>query len=106
MAAADAAYNEGIAFRGSRSGTVNRDEEEEAEAVDPDLGLDPADAEGQAWWDQNRAVAELEAASIQAWVNAVSMWARTGEVLGWPEMPAGTVTAATVFVPASGGDRG
>ena len=52
LAAADAASNEGAAFRRSRSGTVDRDEEERA---DPDLGLDPADTEGLAWQDRNRA---------------------------------------------------
>ena len=34
--------------------------------ADPDLGLDPADTEGLAWRDRNRAEAELEAASTQA----------------------------------------
>ena len=65
VAAADVAAAEGAAFRRSRSGTIDRDEEEEGRA-DPDLGLDPSDAEGLAWRDRNRAEAELEAASTQA----------------------------------------
>ena len=40
---------------------VERDVEEGR--ADPDLGLDPSDAEGLAWRDRNRAEAELEAAS-------------------------------------------
>ena len=58
--AADVGSTEGVAFRRSRT---SADEEEEAEVADPDLGLDPADAEGQAWRDRNRSMAELEAAS-------------------------------------------
>ena len=73
LAAADAASNEGAAFWRSRSGTVDRDEEEER--ADPDLGLDPADTEGLVQWDRNWAEAELEAASTQDWVNATTMWA-------------------------------
>ena len=33
-------------------------------------------------------------------------WARAGEGPAWPEMPAGLVVTATVFVPASGGEHG
>nr|XP_020183203.1 nuclease SbcCD subunit C-like [Aegilops tauschii subsp. strangulata] len=97
LAAADAASVEGATFWRSRSGTVDQDEEEE-EWADPDLGLDLANAEGLAWRDRNRAEAELEAASTQAWVSTATTWARAGEEPAWPEMPARTVAAATVFV--------
>ena len=33
-------------------------------------------------------------------------WVRAGEDLPWPEMPAGTVAAATVFMPSSEGEHG
>ena len=46
-------------FRRTRTRAVDRDEE----PADPDLGLDPADTDGLAWRDQNRAEEELEAAS-------------------------------------------
>nr|XP_020189237.1 myristoylated alanine-rich C-kinase substrate-like [Aegilops tauschii subsp. strangulata] len=104
LAVADAASVEGAAFRRSRSGTVDRDEEEAP--VDPDLGLDPADVEGLAWRDRNRAEAELEASSTQAWVSAATAWARAGKEAAWPEMPVGTVAATTVFVLASEREHG
>ena len=62
-ATADVAAGESAAFQRSRSGTVDRDEEEEP--ADPDLGLDSADAEGLAWRDQNSANVELEATSVR-----------------------------------------
>nr|XP_040245999.1 uncharacterized protein LOC120964969 [Aegilops tauschii subsp. strangulata] len=68
LAAADPASAEGAVFRRSRSCTVDRDEEVER--------ADPADAEGLAWRDQNRAEAELEAASTQAWVCATTARSR------------------------------
>ena len=104
LAAADATSNEGATFRRSRSGTIDRDKQEER--ADPDLGLDTADTEGLPWRDQNRAEVQLEAASTLAWVDAAATWARSGEEPAWPEMPAGTVVAETVFVPSLEGRRG
>ena len=46
--------------------------------ADSDLGLDPNDAEALAWRDRNRAEAELEAVSVQAWTDAAVAWARAG----------------------------
>ena len=43
--------------------------------ADPDLGLDPADTVALAWQDRNRAEADLEAESAQAWVNVAAAWA-------------------------------
>ena len=74
--------------------------------ADSDLGLDPNDAEALAWRDRNRAEAELEAASVQAWTDAAAAWARAGAEPAWREMPEGTVVAATVFEPSSVRERG
>ena len=46
-------------FQKTRTSAINQDEE----VADPDLGLDPADTEGLAWRDWNKAEEELEAAS-------------------------------------------
>ena len=81
-------------------------EDEEEEPADPDLGLDPTDAEGLAWRDRNRAEVELEAASVRAWTDAAAAWARAGAEPAWREMPEGTVVAATVFEPSSVRERG
>lgn len=102
-AAANAAAAEEAVFRRSRSDPVDQVEEEER--VDPDLVLDPTDAEGLAWRDKNRAEAELEAASVRAWTDAAAAWARAGEEPAWREMPEGSVVAATVFEPSSVGER-
>ena len=64
VATTDAASIEGAAFRRSRSGTTDRDKDIDGYEAPEDLnlGLDPADAEGLAWRDRNRAQAELESA--------------------------------------------
>ena len=102
--AAEAAAAEGAAFRRSRSDLADQAEVEGR--ADSDLGLDPNDAEALAWRDRNRAEAELEAASVQAWTDAAAAWARAGAEPAWREMPEGTVVAATVFEPSSVRERG
>ena len=84
-AAAKAADAEGAAFRRSRSDLADQAEVEGR--ADSDLGLDPNDAEALAWRDRNRAEAELEAASVQAWTDAAPAWARAGVEPSWHEMP-------------------
>ena len=74
--------------------------------ADSNLGLDPNDAEGLAWWDRNRAEEELEAASVRAWTDATAAWARAGVEPAWREMLEGTMVAATVFEPSSVRERG
>nr|XP_020196197.1 uncharacterized abhydrolase domain-containing protein DDB_G0269086-like [Aegilops tauschii subsp. strangulata] len=103
-AAAKAATAEGAAFHGSRSDLADQAEAEGW--ADSDLGMDPNDAEALAWRDRNRAEAELEAASVRAWTDAVAAWARPGAEPVWREMPEGTVVAATVFEPSSVRERG
>ena len=58
-----------------RSGAAKRHQVEEEEWANLDLGLDPADAEGLAWRDRNRAEAELQAASVRASTDATVAWA-------------------------------
>nr|XP_045084577.1 chloride intracellular channel protein 6-like [Aegilops tauschii subsp. strangulata] len=103
-AAASAAAAKGTAFRRRRSDLADQAEVEGR--ADSDLGLDPNDAEGLAWRDRNRAEAELEAASVRAWIDAAAAWARAGAEPAWREMPEGTVVAATVFEPSSVRERG
>ena len=97
LAAAEAASSGGAVFRKTRTSAIDRDKE----MADSDLGLDPADTEGLAWREWNRAEAELEAAADQAWVSAAVTWARAGKETAWPEMPAGMEPAAMVFMPPS-----
>ena len=103
-AAAEAAAAEGAAFRRSWSDLAGMAGEEGR--GDSDLGLDPDDAEALAWQDRNRAKAELEAASVQAWTDAARAWARAGTEPAWREMPEGTVVAATLFEPSMLRERG
>ena len=84
-AAAEAAAAEGAAFRWSQSDLAGLAGEEGW--GDSDLGLDPDDTEALAWWDRNRAEAELEAASVRAWTDAAVAWARGGTEPAWREMP-------------------
>ena len=63
-AAAEATAAEGAAFRRNRSDLAGMAGEEGR--GDSDLDLDPDDTEALAWWDRNRAEAELEVASVRA----------------------------------------
>ena len=68
----EATTAEGAASRRSRSDLA---EQGEAEGwADLDLILDTNDTEALAWRDRNRAEAELEAASVQAWTDAAVAW--------------------------------
>ena len=77
LSAEEAASVEGTVFQRSRSGTADWDEDGDGDEApeDLDLGLDPVDAKGLAWRDQNRAMAELEAESTHAWASTTATWA-------------------------------